>query len=90
MVAQGVVQKGIRWQVGDGENIRVWYDKWVPRASTYKVVSPEKQSPQVTLVKDLINKGTFEWDVDMVNQCFNVEDASGHFGHPVKLEGQKR
>lgn len=42
MAAQGGVQKGIRWQVGDGKNIRVWCDKWVPRPSTYMVVSPEK------------------------------------------------
>ena len=56
MAAQKVVRKGIQWQVADGKNIRVWCDKWVPRLSTYMVVSPEKQSPQVTLVKDLINR----------------------------------
>ncbi|XP_023883410.1 uncharacterized mitochondrial protein AtMg00310-like [Quercus suber] len=76
IAAQGVVRNGIQWQVGDGENIKVWCDKLVPKLSTYMVVSPEIQSPQVTLVKDLINKGTFEWDVDLVNQCFNAEDAS--------------
>ena len=65
MAAQGVVRKGIRWQVGDGVNIRVWCDKWVPRPSTYMVVSPKKPSPQVALVKDLINRdalsGTWSW-----------------------------
>ena len=89
MVAQGVVWKGIRWQVGDGESIRVWCDKWVPKPSTYRVVTPEKQSPRVTLVKDLINKGCFEWDRDLVKRCFNAEDASAILGIPLSSMGRK-
>ena len=72
MAAQGVVRKGIRWQVGDGVYIRVWCDKWVPRSSTYMVVSPKKPSPQVALVKDLINRDAFEWDMELIKQCLWV------------------
>ena len=67
MAAQRVVQKGIRWQVGDGDSNRVWCDKWVPRLSTYIVVSPENSSLRVALVKDLINRDAFEWEVGLVN-----------------------
>ena len=67
MAVQGVVQKGIRWQVGDGDNIRVWCNKWVLIPSTYMVVSLENPSLRVSLVKDLINRDAFEWDVEMVN-----------------------
>ena len=40
MAGQSIVKKGIRWQVGNGDNIRIWMDKWIPTPSTYKVVSP--------------------------------------------------
>lgn len=29
MAAQGVVRKGLRWQVGNGRSIRIWKDKWL-------------------------------------------------------------
>ena len=41
MVVQNIIQRGMRWQVGDGKKIRVWHDKWVPRPSTYKVITTE-------------------------------------------------
>ena len=88
MVAQGVVRKGIRWQVGDGASIRVWCDKWVPRSSTYMVVSPEKPWLQVALVKDLINRGECEWNVELVKQCFSAEDASAILGISLSLTGR--
>ena len=89
MAAQGVVRKGIRWQVGDGKSIRVWCDKWVPKPSTYMVVSLETQSPWVILVKDLINRGIFKWDADLVNRCFNAKDASAILGIPLSSMGRK-
>ncbi|XP_023879643.1 uncharacterized mitochondrial protein AtMg00310-like [Quercus suber] len=89
MVAQGVVQNGRRWQVGDGGNIRVWCDKWVPRSSTYMVVTPKKPNSQVALFKDLINIEAFEWDVGLVKQCFNAEDASAILGIPLSLTGRR-
>ena len=30
MAAQNLVKKGIRWRIGNGANVRVWMDKWLP------------------------------------------------------------
>ena len=40
MATQRVLKQGIRWQVGNGSNIRVWGDKWLPSSSSHMVVSP--------------------------------------------------
>ena len=37
IVAQRIVQHGYRWQVGDGNSIKLWFDKWLPTCSTFKV-----------------------------------------------------
>ena len=49
------------------------------------VVSPEKPWPQVALVKDLINRGEFEWKVELVKQCFSTKGASAIVGIPLSL-----
>ena len=40
-LAQEVVNKGMRWRVGDGHSIKIWSDKWLPSPSLYKVISPK-------------------------------------------------
>lgn len=60
--AQSIVQRGYRWQVGNGESLRVWHDKWLPTPSTFKITSPPVGSPLdvrvSTLIDPLDNVGT--------------------------------
>ena len=55
MAAQELVKNGLRWRVGNGENIRVWSDEWLLVASTYKVVSPRNFLHMDTRVSELID-----------------------------------
>lgn len=41
MVAQKLVCQGMHWQIGNGESVRVWRDKWLPTPFTYRVGSPD-------------------------------------------------
>ena len=34
----------MRWQVGNGQNIKIWGDKWLPNSSTFKVISMGSKS----------------------------------------------
>lgn len=45
MAAQGIIQAGQRWHIGDGASVRIWHDKWLPRPSTFRVVSPQNTLP---------------------------------------------
>ena len=83
MVAQGVIRKGMRWQVGSGNKIRVWRDKWIPRPSSYKVISPEFQNSKDALVCELINRASNEWDIDKLSQWFIPEDRDTILGIPL-------
>ena len=65
--AQVLVRRGLRWQVGNGENIRIWRDKWLPTPKTYKVVTLERGNILLTMVCDLIDNESKEWKVDVVN-----------------------
>ena len=34
------LHNGLRWQVGTGEKIKIWKDRWLSNPTTFKVVSP--------------------------------------------------
>ena len=53
--AQPLVRWGMRWQVGDGTQIKAWKDKWIPSPRTYKVVTLERVS--VTLLMKIARNG---------------------------------
>ena len=55
MAAQHLVKKGIRWNVGNGDSIRVWGDKWLPSPSTFRITSPRQLLHVETRVSELIS-----------------------------------
>jgi hypothetical protein len=38
--ARQVLRDGMRWRVGDGVDIKIWKDAWLPTPSTFRVISP--------------------------------------------------
>ena len=73
--AKEVLIMGLRWQVGSGEKIKVWHDKWIPSPSTYKVISPISSLADDATVDQLINPVTIRWDVSMLESVFLARDV---------------
>lgn len=70
MAAQHLVKEGLRWRIGNGANIRVWEDRWLPVPSTYKVISPQLFLHEDTRVQDLIDTTTATWKKSIVDALF--------------------
>lgn len=45
--------KGIRWQIDDDSNVKIYEDPWLSRPHTFKVISPRMLCANST-VNDLI------------------------------------
>ena len=73
LAAQEVVKKGIRWQVGNGNRIGIWRDKWLPTPSIHKVVSPPSVLPLDVTMDVLIEAG--EWKKELVQWHFLPHEA---------------
>ena len=70
MATQHLVKKWTRWNVGNGDSIRVWGDKWLASSSTYKVTSP-RQFPHVeTRVSELISHELATWKNPVIDAIF--------------------
>ncbi|XP_065634479.1 uncharacterized protein LOC136069649 [Quercus suber] len=75
MAAQHLVQQGIRWNVGNGESIRVWGDKWLPSSSTFKVVSPKLFMHADLRVSELISHDSVGWKMQVIDTLFLPHEA---------------
>ena len=70
MATQKIVKQRMRWQVGNGSNIRVWEDKWVSYSSTYKVVSSRNNAFSDLRVSELIDTTNICWNSELLDQVF--------------------
>ena len=75
-MAQEIVRKGRRWQVGNGHSIMIWKDKWVPSPLTYKVESPVSSLLEDSRVATLINEVDGTWKNELVQQVFLPHEAN--------------
>uniref|UniRef100_A0A8R7U3Z9 Reverse transcriptase domain-containing protein n=1 Tax=Triticum urartu TaxID=4572 RepID=A0A8R7U3Z9_TRIUA len=82
-----VLQSGIIWRVGDGRNINIWADPWLPRGVSRRVTS-QQGSHVITKVSDLIDPTSGTWDLHLIDQTFNKEDVEVIVQIPIR-EGAK-
>ena len=83
MVAQNLVNEGTRWRIGNGTNVRVWMDKWLPMPSTYKVTFPRLFMHEDTRVQKLIDTSKVSWNKSIVDALFLPHEAEVIKGIPV-------
>ena len=56
--------------MGNGSNIQVWEDKWVPISSNYKVVSTRIDAFSNFRVSELIDTTNICWNSELIDQGF--------------------
>ena len=80
-----VINRGIRWRVGNGKMIHIWEDKWLPTPITYKVCSPQQDIGDFPMVSSLIDEETRHWKVDMVRSFFLPFEADTILNIPLSF-----
>ncbi|KAH9725592.1 putative reverse transcriptase/RNA-dependent DNA polymerase [Citrus sinensis] len=68
-----VLQKGIRWRIGNGEKIQICRDNWIPRPEMFKPISIRNVAADAS-VADLISQEN-KWDQRKVRHWFMDEDV---------------
>ncbi|KAH9725922.1 putative reverse transcriptase/RNA-dependent DNA polymerase [Citrus sinensis] len=70
---RNVLEKGLRWRIGNGEQLLVYQSQWIPRPITFQPISPPSLSPDTT-VAELISEEQ-SWKEAVIRQHFLKEDA---------------
>ena len=61
--------------MGNGTEIRVMKDKWIPNYTTNRVLHPPKEEDWEWRVCELIDWPTKTWDCQLIDSRFHREDA---------------
>jgi hypothetical protein len=63
------------WGMGNGANVRVWKDKWLPPPYSTPIYSPHQRLDVDAKVGALMDPATGEWNIPLIQETFTVEDA---------------
>ncbi|PNT71499.1 hypothetical protein BRADI_2g28465v3, partial [Brachypodium distachyon] len=74
---------GIVWRVGDGENINIWTDPWLPKGIS-RIVTSIRGNNLLTKVVELIDHVSYSWDEQLIKQTFYEEDAQTILQIPIQ------
>ena len=72
---RGVIQRGAKWKVGDGESIKIYGDNWLPTTSLSNVHGPLPSKFQNATVSSLINHQTHTWDLEVLSIALTPFEA---------------
>lgn len=80
---QKVLESGLRWRVGDGRNIRIRNEPWIPKLHTFHVQSRHENMP--VMVGGLIDHSTGSWKRNLVRNYLDVDEAKLILWLPISL-----
>jgi len=78
-----IVLKGSRWLVGDRLSIEAWNSRWLPRPSTFKVITPRPSHLRSARVCDLIDYENACWHESLVRDYVLPIDAEVMLAMPL-------
>ena len=67
-------KRGCIWRVGDGSQINIWEDNWIPSSHNLKIQTP-RGTNIVRTVNELINPVDGSWDEDLINSLLWPTDV---------------
>ena len=83
MGVRDFVSKGSRWLIGNGHQISVWNDKWLPRPFSFEPLHPEVVANPSMKFSHLLNFNLGCWKEDLVKTLFLAIDAELILNLPI-------
>ncbi|XP_042972810.1 uncharacterized protein LOC122304618 [Carya illinoinensis] len=87
--AKGLIEKGSIWRIGDGQNTKIWKDRWLPQPTSYRIQSPVHILLEDDKVARLIHHVNKQWDRGLITEVFGSELAAVIQRIPISSSGAK-
>ncbi|KAL3839206.1 hypothetical protein ACJIZ3_023797 [Penstemon smallii] len=69
------ISAGLRWRIGNGNSVRIWGDKWLPRPHSFRVTTPPSIIPEDSTISVLFDADCGSWNRQLVESIFSEEEA---------------
>jgi hypothetical protein len=69
------LKHGLFWRIGNGASVKVWGDRWIPTPISFSVQSIPVPQLASSKVEELIDKDSKWWNVSLIQDTFNPEEA---------------
>ncbi|KAA3464885.1 Ribonuclease H-like superfamily protein [Gossypium australe] len=82
--SKGLLLKGLGWRIGDGQQVSIWEDNWVPEIN---VLNDQFRETNQNIVKvaDLIDCNTRKWKSDLILHTFVEREAESIICIPLPM-----
>ncbi|KAK3192915.1 hypothetical protein Dsin_024225 [Dipteronia sinensis] len=80
---RGLLDKGLRWRVGDGKSVKIYGDRWIPRPTEFKILSPPTLAMNATV--DTLFSPSGGWNIELIHNNFLTDDAKSILRIPIAL-----
>jgi hypothetical protein len=70
-----LLKEGLIWRVGDGTQIKIWEDPWIPQPRAHPARSPINILDSQATVSELLDVDTNWWNMALVKDIFDEEEA---------------
>jgi hypothetical protein len=74
--AKSILQNGVGWKVGNGENIRIWEDARLSSPHGRLFLPNRLGWPSDAQVSSLIDTNSGWWNLDLIQQIFNPKEVA--------------
>uniref|UniRef100_A0A5B7BF13 Reverse transcriptase zinc-binding domain-containing protein n=1 Tax=Davidia involucrata TaxID=16924 RepID=A0A5B7BF13_DAVIN len=85
LTARPIIEVGSRWRIGSGTSVAIWGQRWLPKPSTFKVISPPVDGLHDLMVADLIDQDSMSWKEDRVRDLFIPFEAEEICAIPLSV-----
>ena len=88
LVGREVISKGALWRVGDGKQIKIWSDNWLPTRHNPRISTPMIFGQEHSCVEVLIDPVQRKWKEEVVDHVFERAEAEIIKSIPLSFTSQ--
>jgi hypothetical protein len=78
-----ILEAGVKWRVGNGLQISIWKDRWLPNFGTGQVQSPVTILSSEAKVAELIEPNSRRWNVQLQSSIFSPSEVASICSIPL-------
>jgi hypothetical protein len=83
LASKDLIQNGVIWRIGNGNDVRIWGEKWLLTPSSFSVQTPRSAHSENMKLSDLIDMEERQWNRPLISSLFLPEEAAAIFNIPL-------